>query len=49
MLIRIHPIMKDVVEWPPKVSFTNDGPRSYFYLMDRWRIGNQREKITTRK
>lgn len=49
MLIRIHPIMNHVVKWARKVPFANGGPRSYFHLMDRWRIGSQQEKIKTRK
>jgi hypothetical protein len=49
MLIRIHPQEKDEVQWPPKDSFTNGGPRGYAYLMDRWRIGEEQEKIVTRE
>jgi hypothetical protein len=46
MLIPIWPIVQPVVQWPPKVSFTNGGPRGYAYLMDRWKIGEQVDKIT---
>ena len=39
MLVQIWPIARDSVMWPPKVTFTNSGPRSIATLMDRWRIG----------
>jgi len=39
MLLQIRPIARDSVMWPPKVTFTNSGPRSIATLMDRWRIG----------
>jgi hypothetical protein len=45
MLIPIHPIEFSSVAWPPKVSFTNGGPRGIAYLLDRWRIGEQVDKI----
>ena len=44
-LIQIWPIQKPTVQWPPKVSFTNGGPRGIAYLMDRWKIGEQVEKV----
>jgi hypothetical protein len=39
MLAQIWPIVKQSLTWPPKVTFTNSGPRSIATLMDRWRIG----------
>lgn len=44
-LIQIWPIQKQVVQWPPKVSFTNGGPQGIAYVMDRWRMGEQVERI----
>ncbi len=46
MLVQIWPIWSPGVEWPQKVSFTNGGPRGYYYLMDRWRVGKQASKIS---
>ena len=39
MLVQLWPLAKDSVTWPPEVTFTNGGPRSIAFLMDRWRIG----------
>jgi hypothetical protein len=39
LLVQIWPIAHDSVMWPPRVTFTNSGPRSIATLMDRWRIG----------
>lgn len=44
-LIQIWPIQKQVVQWPPKVSFTNGGPQGIAHLMDRWRMGEEVEKV----
>lgn len=44
-LIQIWSIQKQVVQWPPKVSFTNGGPQGIAYLMERWRMGEKVEKI----
>jgi hypothetical protein len=46
MLIQIWPIEKPVVHWPPTIFFTNGGPRGYYFLMDRWRIGDEVKKVT---
>ncbi len=45
-LIQIWPIKKPTVHWPPKVTFTNGGPRGIAYLMDRWRIGEGVDQVT---
>lgn len=45
-LIQIWPIKKPSVLWPPKVTFTNGGPRGIAYLMDRWRIGEGVDQVT---
>jgi hypothetical protein len=44
-LVQIWPIQKPTVQWPPKVAFTNGGPHGIAYLMDRWKIGEQVEKV----
>jgi hypothetical protein len=38
-LMQIWPTRHTVEPWPPKVTFTNGGPRSIATLLDRWRIG----------
>lgn len=48
-LIQIWPIQKPVVQWPPKVSFTNGGPEGIAYLLDRWRLGEQTDIISAGK
>jgi hypothetical protein len=45
-LIQIWPPDNTVVDWPPPIPFTNGGPDGYFYLMDRWRQGDEVTKIT---
>ncbi len=44
-LIQIWPITKPVINWPPKVSFTNGGTQGIAYLMDRWRIGSDAGQV----
>ncbi|HYM77464.1 MAG TPA: hypothetical protein VE377_15930 [Candidatus Dormibacteraeota bacterium] len=44
-LVQIWPTQKPTVQWPPKVSFTNGGPRGLAYLTDRWRIGEEVAKV----
>jgi hypothetical protein len=44
-LVQIWPTQKLTVLWPPQVSFTNGGPQGIAYLMHRWKIGEQVEKI----
>lgn len=44
-LVQIWPIQKASVQWPPQASFTNGGPSGIAYLMDRWRMGDQVEKV----
>jgi hypothetical protein len=44
-LVQIWPIQKPTVQWPPKVAFTNGGSLGIAYLMDRWKIGEQVEKV----
>jgi hypothetical protein len=39
MLVQIWPISGGSVIWPPRITFTNSGPRSIAALMDRWRVG----------
>jgi hypothetical protein len=46
MLINLYPKKAKRIEWPPKVVFTNGGPRGSAYLMDRWRMGEQASMIT---
>lgn len=46
MLIEIYPKRAKKIEWPPKVAFTNGGPRGLAYLMDRWRTGEQVSMVT---
>jgi hypothetical protein len=47
MLIGVYPKAVKTVEWPPKIYFTNGGPRGIAYLMDRWRpVGGKVGKIT---
>lgn len=46
MLIQIWPQESTTVTWPPKVSFTNGGPKGYAYLLDRWRTGEKVSKVT---
>jgi len=36
---------KKKIDWPPKISFTNGGPRGIAYLMNRWRMGQKVEKV----
>jgi hypothetical protein len=48
-LIQIWPIQKPVVQWPPKISFTNGGPEGIAYLLDRWRLGEQTDIISAGK
>jgi hypothetical protein len=45
-LIQIWPPENTVVHWPPPIPFTIGGPDGYFYLMDRWRQGDEVTKIT---
>jgi hypothetical protein len=45
-LIRIWPIGRDSIMWPPKSSFTNGGPRGIAYLLDRWRVGTEVDPTT---
>jgi hypothetical protein len=47
-LIQIWPIQKPTVQWPPKVAFTNGGPQGIAYLRDRWKIGEEVEKVIRR-
>jgi hypothetical protein len=42
-LIQIWPPQAPVVNWPPPASLTNLG---YYFLMDRWRMGDEVQKIT---
>jgi hypothetical protein len=42
-LTQIWPIDTPVVNWPPSVSMTNLG---YYFLMDRWRVGDPVQKVT---
>jgi hypothetical protein len=44
-LVQIWPIQKPTVQWPPKISFTNGGPQGIAYLMDRWRMGEEVQKV----
>jgi HipA-like protein len=44
-LVQIWPIQKPTVQWPPKVSFSNGGPQGIAYLMDRWRMGVEVQKV----
>jgi hypothetical protein len=41
LLIQLLPKIYKNITWPPKVIFTNGGPLSTAYLMDRWRIGEK--------
>lgn len=45
-LIQLYPKVRKQVRWPPEVSFTNGGPLSVAFLMDRWRGGEKVSKIT---
>ena len=38
-LIETWPNLSKKVVWPPPLPFTNGGPESIAYLMDRWRMG----------
>jgi hypothetical protein len=44
-LAQIWPIQKSVVQWPPKVSFTNGGPQGLPYLTERWRMGQKTDRV----
>jgi hypothetical protein len=46
-LIQIWPIQQPVVHWPPQGTFTNGGPEGIAYLMDRWRIGEETDIISS--
>jgi hypothetical protein len=48
-LIQIWPIQQPVVDWPPKGTFTNGGPEGISYLMDRWRLGEETDIISSGK
>jgi hypothetical protein len=48
-LIQIWPIQQPVVHWPPNGTFTNGGPEGIAYLMDRWRVGEQTDIISSGK
>jgi hypothetical protein len=45
-LIRIWPVGRDWIMWPPKTSFTNGGPSGIAYLLDRWRVGTEVDPAT---
>jgi hypothetical protein len=45
-LIQIWPIQQPIVHWPAKAFFTNGGPDGIAYLMDRWRVGDETDKIS---
>ena len=46
MLIELYPRSEKKIELPPKICFTNGGPKGIAYLMDRWRIGVRVDRIT---
>jgi hypothetical protein len=46
MLIQGYPNAPKKVNWPPKIPFTNGGPRTIALLADRWRIGRKVPKIS---
>ncbi|HZY73144.1 MAG TPA: hypothetical protein VFE22_08570 [Edaphobacter sp.] len=45
-LIQIWPIQQPIVHWPQTACFTNGGPDGIAYLMDRWRVGDETDKIS---
>jgi hypothetical protein len=45
MLIELYPKKQKKLNWPPKTSFTNGGPKGIAYLMHRWRIGQKVDQV----
>jgi hypothetical protein len=44
-LLQIWPVERERIMWPPPVSFTNGGALGIGYLLDRFRIGDNVEKV----
>ncbi len=42
LLLKLWPIGSRPITWPPPLTFTNGGPRSFARLIDRWKIGKSR-------
>jgi hypothetical protein len=45
-LIQLRPKQHKNLHWPPSAPFTNGGPQSIAFLMQRWRGGEKVSKIT---
>jgi hypothetical protein len=42
-LSSISPIEQASISWPPRYSFTNTGQSAFAYLLDRWRLGEEKK------
>jgi hypothetical protein len=45
-LIQLRPKAHKTINWPPTIPFTNGGPQSIAFLMQRWRSGEKVSKVT---